>query len=322
MQVQRQTIGTAPLVGGTAGLPSRQTAPVAPPAAAPASSKPTECKDNCNVAGSKTASAKDCVDFIPNQPSRIFYINGIRTPEASAQEAVDVLKAKTNQEIQLIYNPTEGLISDTAEALANLTGINTGISRKVQNQLRSSLDKGEKVQIFAHSQGAAIAADALHKIADAWRDEGVTRKEISRRLSQVEVVGFGGFTLEKNFPKEVEVELHRKPKDYIPKFASALCEVGDAVKSKEKDLGKSLARLGSTVSGFVGVNTTQAIKFLAERPDKKSTAVGKPDFKAICKAVGQAVGSDHDMVVKNDFIRQEYSAGYLDGYAPKAKPVA
>lgn len=319
MQVQqRQPLATGPLVG--TGVVTRQVSQPQAPQTTHSATAPCH-GDACTVPNAKQATAKDCENFLDEKPAKAFYLNGIRTPEASAKEALRVLEGKTSQDIELIYNPTEGLLSDAAESIANLSGMDTAISRKAQAQFRKSLDKGEKVQIFAHSQGAAIAADALHKISDAWRKEGVAPAEIKRRLSNVDVVGFGGFTLEKNFPKGVDVELHRQPQDYIPKFADALCDVGDAFKSKEDDLGQSLSRFGKTISGFVGVNAGQAIKFLSTRQNNPKL----DSLDAVCKTVGKAVGSDHELVVKDDFIRREFSAGYLDTYNPKAhqqQPVA
>lgn len=276
--------------------------------------------DDCKVATSGAASAAECVDFVEGQPPvRSFYLNGIRTPEASAKSDLQALEAKTGQDIELLYNPTQGLLGDSAEALANLTGISTAVARRAENAFRQALDKGEKVQIFAHSQGAAIALDALRNIAQDYRRQGLSESQVEAKMKQVNVVGFGGFATENSFPAGVETRLYRRSKDFIPKFAQAVCDVRDAVKSKDADLGNSLVRFGKTLGGFVAVNTGQAVSFLASKPAAKGETTGqKPDFAAVCKAVGQAVGSDHDMVVKDDFIRQNYSAGYLALYNPHA----
>ncbi|PKL80442.1 MAG: hypothetical protein CVV27_00295, partial [Candidatus Melainabacteria bacterium HGW-Melainabacteria-1] len=271
--------------------------------------------------------AAACHDFVNADQPKTFYLNGIRTPEASAREALRNLESKTGQPIELIYNPTQGLLSDAAESIANLSGVDTGISRKAQASFREALDKGEKVKIYAHSQGAAIAADALHKVVKTWREEGLNPDQIRQQLSRVEVVGFGGFTTAENFPKGVKVQLYKQANDFIPKFGEALSEIGKAVHSKEDDLLGSIGRFGQTIGGFVAVNTSQALRFLAGKPAEASGCTGKSvldDLAAVCRTVGKVVGSDHDMVVKENFIRRDFSAGYLAQYDPKASraPIA
>ena len=41
--------------------------------------------------------------------------------------------------------------------------------------------------------------------------------------------------------------LYKKEHDYIPKFAEGLCEIGDAIQSKEKDLWGKVGKFGVKV---------------------------------------------------------------------------
>lgn len=275
-------------------------------------------KDGCQLESGKSASTKLCIDFLSGPQPKSFYINGIRTPEASAREAQRELESISGGKIELIYNKTDGLISDTIEAVSNLSGVDTDIARQTRARFRTALDQGEPIRIFAHSQGAAIAAEALCELKDDWRKEGVSEQDIKARLGRVEVVGFGGFIIESRFPKEVKVDLHRQHKDYIPKFAEAICELQDAAKSKEADFLPKLGKFGKTVGGFVAVNSAQAFQFvMGRRTPAQTGTTGKSlieDLGKVCNAVGKAVGSDHNMIVKEGFIRQEFSAGYLDNY--------
>lgn len=281
-------------------------------------------EDNCQVkTGSKTK-AQTCEHFV-TEPVKAFYLNGIRTPESAAKESLQGLEDKTKQDIELIYNPTEGLLSDVAESVANLSGVDTAISRKAEAKFRQALDKGEKVKIYAHSQGAAIAADALRSIAESYKKQGLSKAQIQAKMSQVEVFGFGGFAIKDSFPKGVHVELFKHDKDFIPKFAEALCDVGKAAQSKENDMMDSLGRLGQTIGDFFAVNTGQALRFMGKPPTAANgTSCPKPTnptlldgFNSFCKSLGTAVESDHNMLVKDDYIRENFSSGYLDTFDPQ-----
>lgn len=312
-------VGQAPVYSASSPAQSAsQTVATAPRIAAPA---PQICtQDQCKAPASANPKAHTCENFIDQPASRSFYLNGIRTPEDSAREARDVLEGKTGEQIELLYNPTEGLVADVSEAICNLSGIDTAVATRAQAKFQAALDKGEKVKIYAHSQGAAIAADALRNIEEAYEKKGLSKAQIQAKMRQVEVVGFGGFAIKQSFPKGVEVELYKKEHDYIPKFAEGLCEIGAAIQSKEKDLWGKVGKFGQTIGGFVAFNSGQALKFLSDKPAQVSACPKKStldDLGAICTTMGKAIESDHDMVVKNDYIRQEFNPGYLDQFHAK-----
>lgn len=312
-------VGQAPVYSASSPAQSvSKTVATAPRIAAPA---PQICtQDQCKAPASAKPKAHACENFIDQPASRSFYLNGIRTPEDSARETRDALEGKTDEQIELLYNPTEGLIADVGEAVCNLSGIDTAVATRAQARFQAALDKGEKVKIYAHSQGAAIAADALRNIEAAYEKKGMLKADIRAKMSQIEVVGFGGFAQKQSFPKGVQVELHRKTNDYIPKFADALCEVGDAIVSEKQDLLGAVGKFGQTIGGFVAFNSGQALKFLSDKPAQVSACPKKSaldDLGAICTTMGKAMESDHDMLVKSDYIRQEFNPGYLDQFHAK-----
>lgn len=321
MTLQVSTLPTlTPLIGPKAS-------PAAdPPKPAPAAKPQAPCQnpgDLCRVDAGEAPKAKGALAFVEpdcNKPTHDFFINGIRTPEANAKETVQGLEAKTKSHIQLIYNPTQGLVPDALEAVANLTGIDTGISRQAQAQFKQALDKGEKIRVFAHSQGAAITADALREIAAGWRREGLSPKQIEQKLHQVEVVGFGGFALENSFPKGVKVELFRHTEDYIPKFADAIYGLQKAASSKENDFMDALGKACGTVGGFVVSNSFKAIGFSVDKAIR-NMAGGKQgqidqDMSKYMASLSCAVESDHLMLVKDQYTRDHVNAGYLAEYHP------
>ncbi|PIQ23959.1 hypothetical protein COW36_05420 [bacterium (Candidatus Blackallbacteria) CG17_big_fil_post_rev_8_21_14_2_50_48_46] len=275
-------------------------------------------KDICNAPAAPQGSANQRVDFISDHPqTQAFYLNGIRTPEKSAEEARKALEGKTGLDIQMLYNPTDGLLADTAESLMNMSGMDTKVSRRAEKAFAQALEKGDKVQIFAHSQGAAIAADALRKLEKDWQAKGVSEPEIRERLSRVQITGFGGFATEDHFPRDVKVELFRHPNDYIPKFALAVSDLGKSTQTQAQDFMPSLKRFGDTLGSFVAFNTNQALNFIASRPETLSKCTGGSldDLGTACATIGQVIESDHDMIVKNDFARSHYSSGYVEMFA-------
>ncbi|HEY9841161.1 MAG TPA: hypothetical protein V6D23_11945, partial [Candidatus Obscuribacterales bacterium] len=151
------------------------------PATPEAPEAPHSASDSSKLSTGANASARACLDFLDQgQAPKVFYLNGIRTPEASARKTSEQLESRLGQKVELLYNPTEGLIGDACETLANLSGLDTRVSGLAQERFRHSLDQGEKIRIFAHSQGAAIAADALRKLAKAYQAEGLSPAELKQ----------------------------------------------------------------------------------------------------------------------------------------------
>jgi len=65
----------------------------------------------------------------------------------------------------LLDNPTTGIFGDLIESAQDVLGSGTKISRQLQGILEQAQVDGFSVNIFAHSQGGAISASALGRMA-------------------------------------------------------------------------------------------------------------------------------------------------------------
>ena len=65
----------------------------------------------------------------------------------------------------LFHNPTTGIFGDLVESAQDVLGSGTKISRQLQGILEQAQVDGFSVNIFAHSQGGAITASALGRMA-------------------------------------------------------------------------------------------------------------------------------------------------------------
>ncbi len=251
---------------GGAVNPSKAVAPSE--AAAETTASATALKTEATTGNYGKADFDPVAGNVQSTPTKNFYVNGIRTPEDRADQARDLVAEKLGQDVELLYNPTEGLLKDGVEAWRNLSGFDTEISQQVEAKFKAALDKGEKVRIFAHSQGSAITADALRGLEETYAKEGKSPEEIQQLMSQVEVVGFGGFADYKSFPEGVNVKLARNKNDHVPQLATASLAIGDSfreVQETPKDakkwwqLGKASLKGAGTLVKAVGKNVAQAV---------------------------------------------------------------
>ncbi|MBF2055442.1 MAG: hypothetical protein IGS03_18490 [Candidatus Sericytochromatia bacterium] len=213
-------------------------------------------EDSCQTAACEASEAEACLKFT-GKADKVFYINGIMTSEKAAREAQQSLSETIDQDIELIYNPSQNLLLDGAEALANLSGIDTRIAREIRARIRQELGQGQTLQIYAHSQGAAIVADALRDLGDEYRHEGLKPDQIKARMAQVEVVSFGGFATEDCFPEGVRTNLIYRGSDSVPQFARAFRQLEQATQSKERDFLPSLWNATKVVTGNTLLNAAQ-----------------------------------------------------------------
>lgn len=306
-------------------------------AAATATPAPAPTRNTASTVNCSAAACAPGADFDPvsrcvttrdgNHPPRNFYINGIRTPQQAADASRDLIADNLNQPVELLYNPTEGLIQDGIEAWRNLSGFETRISRQVEQRFRQAIDAGENIRVFAHSQGAAITSDALRNLAESYRSQGKSAAEVERLMSRVEVVGFGGFADESVFPKGVKVELERNRNDHVPQLARSCLAVGNSFNEvcAEPRSANNWARFGqslvsgvSTVGRTLAHNAGQALEEGFRNRDQLFRAIGdgnnvnQRDLDAYFASVCRAVESDHMTVICDQQGRA--SSGYIAQY--------
>lgn len=216
--------------------------------------------------------------------------NGIQNPKPEAEVTIALASKISEKNIELLHNETYGVIADALEASGemldssiikqlakisndlnvkaenhislNASGIQVGrqifksikeknIEEQVADKVYDLVKKGEKVDILAHSQGAAIWADALNIVRDRLLDDTNNLAETEIKMSNISVMAIGGFVTRKDFPSQVKLitanngVYSRKGLDPVPFIANnnadLLPSVGD-LKYKEKVVLKTIAQ--------------------------------------------------------------------------------
>jgi WXG100 family type VII secretion target len=125
----------------------------------------------------------------------IFYINGINTDANGHLGSIDVIREEfPGKSVAGIYNQTDGAEDDFVQAVGDRYGDanNNQAVNSLASAMKDRLQNGGSFEIIAHSQGAAITAQALRQLAAENVD-----------MSRVKVTTLGGFGI--NFPPGVEV---------------------------------------------------------------------------------------------------------------------
>jgi hypothetical protein len=98
---------------------------------------------------------------------KVIYINGIKTSKREANKQSAYLDGILRDEVTLCYNPSYGALVDLAESFYNRVVPwmpSLPVTHKLYRMIRESLKQHEKITVIAHSQGTAIAANALRKL--------------------------------------------------------------------------------------------------------------------------------------------------------------
>ena len=91
-------------------------------------------------------------------PRDIIYVNGINTDRAAHCFTLNAIAAQTCGRVVGVYNATEGMPKDALQT--GQDGRNPAVDTMAR-QIGSALRAGEKPEIWAHSQGGAVASLAL-----------------------------------------------------------------------------------------------------------------------------------------------------------------
>ena len=96
---------------------------------------------------------------------RWLFVNGIATDRDIAILNARCLNAVFKQSIDVVYNPTYGVIADLVECAFERTLNRTCLaSIRLTTEVLTSLRAGLKVKVIAHSQGGIIASRMLEQI--------------------------------------------------------------------------------------------------------------------------------------------------------------
>lgn len=124
----------------------------------------------------------------------VIYINGINTTKDGQAASLQAIADRTGARVIGIHNSTEGMISDLRQCVTDKLDLGRNppvdtLADTVYNEIQT----GRTVHLMAHSQGALITSRALRDVYQRLRiEDGLSRAEAERRLSQVQVETFGG----------------------------------------------------------------------------------------------------------------------------------
>lgn len=208
------------------------------------SSEPIKIK---NLAGMTVKEFDSSIIKEPNQgKTNHVGVNGIMNKKDYAGETFSKMSKVQGNEIKLVYNESHKIVADSIESvggmldstiiksvakIANkldsesknhitLSSIAKGDFRKVAEALQEKgpeviladeiyhkVKNGESYEINAHSQGAAITADALNIVRDRLYENTKNLKETEMKMSNITVLTIGGFATRKDFPNEVKIKM-------------------------------------------------------------------------------------------------------------------
>ena len=145
--------------------------------------------------------------------SKAIYINGINTSLTVAKLQVKQLNELLNIPVELCYNPTYGWFADLCESAYNRAcawGPNLSTTERLKKMIQAwdTDDNNFKDRLFiiAHSQGTAIAANAINSYA----------KRNDSQPWKVKGLFFAGVNSIE--PKFIKGEIFANDKDYVRRY--------------------------------------------------------------------------------------------------------
>lgn len=132
--------------------------------------------------------------IVNNQP--IFYTNGINTTAAEQARQAQEIANRTGRPVYAIHNATHGPVSDVMESTRQkLLGSNTPATRTLTNEINSALARGERIEVWGHSQGAIDVSNSINAASANLFRQGLTRDQVQQRLGNISAQTFGGASL-------------------------------------------------------------------------------------------------------------------------------
>jgi hypothetical protein len=126
-------------------------------------------------AGAQTFAPGTPLSQIPGvQPSNgkpangsILYVNGMLTPLTQQLTDMQAIADTTGAQVLGVHNSTQGFVADAAQSAADVAGIgNNPAVTSLAQTIKTELQAGRPLTIFAHSQGAAITQRAVKQVGD------------------------------------------------------------------------------------------------------------------------------------------------------------
>lgn len=125
----------------------------------------------------------------------VYLINGIMTDVQLHSRDMQKLADVTGNSVIGIHNSTRGLVRDLAQCLGDKLGLEMANNRAVdttEQVVHSALERGEPLELVAHSQGALVASRALNRVRTQLLEQGHTAAEAEGQLARVHLTTVGG----------------------------------------------------------------------------------------------------------------------------------
>ena len=141
--------------------------------------------------------------------TRVIFINGIATTHYVAYHQARMLSQAIDQDVELVYNQTEGVFRDLLECNEGRYGVLNEEAKKAIETIKRKLASPGPLTIVAYSQGAIIATSALRYLAKQL-DES--------QLSRIYYVTFGAGFKSNRLPDCITSEHFANTRDPVTKL--------------------------------------------------------------------------------------------------------
>lgn len=282
--------------------------------------------DNKNSFYSKTLNPAKLNKGFDSSKESLFYVNGILTKGDSAEKQTQEISNLVGKPVTLLYNPTEGFVNDVVESALQVMNIKNDKStvNATSEKFYQTLKSGKELKVVAHSQGAAISAQALTNVEKRLLMETRNPSEVKEMMKKVTVVTMGGAASKADFPSNVNLIERKHKGDIVPKLAEnpnvkrpedLLYKIIDT-KDKEvegilwdaynkKANDRTFGKLGVALKGAISCSISVACEYVGLKTgliqEQKTKSGSVADLKII-----DVINKDHDALPNTGF-----NTGYL-----------
>jgi predicted esterase len=131
------------------------------------------------------------VERIGNENANIIYVNGICSSIDIAKYQIKFLESKFNQDVELIYNQSDGFLIDVYECMQDRAfQIDSEASQNTAEIILKKVKEVSQLTIIGYSQGGIITASALNQLKDILS---------SKEKAKITYITFASGAKESNF---------------------------------------------------------------------------------------------------------------------------
>ncbi len=205
---------------------------------------------------------------------KVVFVNGIDNKPDDNCESAQNLANTLCAEVVSFYNATDGMATDLAECVQNISNEDNVPARNLEKFLREN--EGSDITLVAHSQGGLVTRQALTRHQGQLRNEN-SSDEVKAKMSKIKVISAG--TAEDGWPEGPSYEQYTNTHDKVPK----VIKVADAIYDVpgKNDTADRTVFMNKESDGFMGHNMNKVYipeiqkKHAGERPSHACSACKK-----------------------------------------------